>query len=189
MAATFLIVGLGNPGRAYAETRHNVGFMVVDDIASRERIDLSRRRAHAYYGQGTLAGAPVVLAKPQTFMNDSGQAVRGLMDWFKIDLSAVIVVYDERDLPVGRVRVRPGGSAAGHNGIKSVMQHVGSPDFTRVRIGIGRPPGEAIGHVLSRFTNDERPLIVGAIERARLAIGTVVVDRVEAAMNRFNGLE
>ncbi|HUE75728.1 MAG TPA: aminoacyl-tRNA hydrolase [Chloroflexota bacterium] len=185
---TYLIVGLGNPGRDYSQTRHNVGFLVVERLAHRARVDLGRRRSQALYGAGALDDHQIILAQPQTYMNESGQSVRGLLDWFKLDRNRVIVVYDERDLPVGRVRFRPGGSAAGHRGVQSVIRHLGTDQFARVRIGIGRPPGDAADHVLSRFTRDEIPIIDEAIDRAVVGIRSILDEGIDAAMNRFNAL-
>jgi peptidyl-tRNA hydrolase, PTH1 family len=185
---TFLIVGLGNPGRDYSQTRHNVGFLVVERLARIAGIEIGRRRSQALYVAGALDDHQIILAQPQTYMNESGQSVRGLLDWFKLDRSRVIVVYDERDLPVGRVRIRPSGSAAGHRGVQSVIRHLGTDHFARVRIGIGRPPGDAVDHVLSRFSPDEMPIIDEAIDRAVAAIRSIMDEGIDAAMNRFNAL-
>lgn len=184
--ADWLIVGLGNPGRQYEETRHNVGFQTIDRLSQEAKIDLSRRRANAFYGQGSVAGGTVILAKPQTYMNDSGVAVRGLLSWFKLDPKALVVVYDDLDLPVGRIRLRPAGSAGGHNGVRSIIQQLGSDSFARVRIGIGRPRSDGIDHVLGKFAPDERPIVADAIARASEAVTAIVADGLDAAMNRFN---
>ena len=139
------------------------------------------------YGTGTIVENDVLLAKPQTYMNESGVSVHGLLTHFRLPISALVVVYDERDLPVGRLRVRARGSAAGHRGLQSVIEHLGSSEFARIRIGIGRPPGkDAVDHVLSRFGVDELPLIVATVDRAMDAVEALVSQGAELAMNQFN---
>jgi peptidyl-tRNA hydrolase, PTH1 family len=185
----WLIIGLGNPGAEYAGTRHNVGFRVVDLLAERHRIDTRRTEKRAFVGYGEIAGEPVVLAKPITYMNLSGESAAPLMRMLELTPADVIVVYDEMDLPTGRIRVRPSGSAGGHNGIKSLIQHLQTEEFPRVRIGVGRPAqqqGRNIDHVLGKFQRDELEPIQQAIERATDAVETIIADGVLAAMNRFN---
>lgn len=179
------IVGLGNPGREYAGTRHNIGFDVVDEIARRWNVRLRPWKAIA-----DLAVVPlrdVVLVEPQTFMNLSGEAVGRVASFHKIDPADVLVVVDEVQLPLGRLRVRRSGSAGGHNGLKSVIQHLGS-EFPRLRIGVGRgdPKWDLADHVLSRFASDERDTVSAAVERAADAVELFVEEDVEAAMGRFN---
>lgn len=185
--ARYLIIGLGNPGPEYAGTRHNVGFMVVELLAQRHRIPLKEAKHGARVGEGSIAGEPVALAKPLTFMNLSGRAVRPLMHRYSLTPEQVIVVYDDADLPLGKIRLRARGSAGGHGGLKSIIASLGSSEFPRVRIGIGRSAGgDMIDHVLSRFGHGERPVVEAAIERAADAVEAIVTHGIEAAMNRFN---
>lgn len=184
MSGIRLIVGLGNPGKDYAETRHNVGFSVLDRLAHHFgcawKNDKTRR--------GELAAGPgVLLVKPQTYMNNSGECVGALMRYFKFSPEQVLVIYDDIAFPVGTLRLRAGGSAGGHNGIKSLIAHLGTEKFPRVRIGIGIPgQKDMIGHVLGKFAPSERPLLEEALERAQAAALAVLQDGFESAANRFN---
>lgn len=184
-----LIVGLGNPGRAYAHTRHNVGFDVVDLLA--ERMGAAFRRSWRFpaeLAEGDLAGERVVLVKPRTFMNRSGEAVGPLMRKKGLQPSDVVVVVDDVDLPVGRLRLRKAGSAGGHNGLKSVIARLGTDAFPRVRVGIGRDrAGDTVEHVLGRFAPEEQPVIQEAIQRAADAVAASLRDGWDRAMNVFNG--
>lgn len=184
----YLIVGLGNPGPEYRSTRHNVGFRVIDCLAERHRIDTSKTQKRAFVGSGTIGDVPVVLAKPITFMNLCGESIAPLMRMFELRPEDVIVVYDDMDLPVARLRVRQEGSAGGHNGIKSLIQHLRSESFPRVRIGVGRPgqTAGAVDHVLSKFSRDEIEPIAQTVELAADAVEVIVAEGVPAAMNRFN---
>ena len=190
-----LIVGLGNPGTQYANSRHNMGFMCVSYFGKQHGITFDRKQGEARTGQGVIEGAPVVLARPQTFMNNSGRSVSLLVDKFKVNLADLLVVYDDLDLPLGKIRLRMDGSAGGHNGIKSIIEHLGTKDFPRLRIGIGRPPvpfGETWGerdiidYVLHEFTAEERRLIDEAIPRASEAILCFLTEGGERTMNKFN---
>ena len=182
-----VIVGLGNPGREYSATRHNVGFMVVDELARRWGVSDWRRRHEAEVAEYRGAGA-VLLVKPQTYMNLSGRAVGEIARWYKLAAEDIIVVFDDLDLPVGRLRLRMKGSSGGHRGIESILAHLGADTFARVRVGIGRPPqGWATAdYVLSKFTPDEAPLIEQAIVRAADAVETILKDGLNKAMNAFN---
>jgi PTH1 family peptidyl-tRNA hydrolase len=184
----YLIVGLGNPGPEYQNTRHNVGFRVIDTLATRHRIDARKMEKRALVGYGKIGDTGVLLAKPQTFMNLSGESIAPLMRMVELGPADVIVVYDDMDLPVGRLRLRADGSAGGHNGIKSLIQHLQTSSFPRVRIGVGRPGGDkaAVEHVLSKFGRDEIAPIQDAIERAADAAEAILTDGIERAMNRFN---
>jgi PTH1 family peptidyl-tRNA hydrolase len=184
----YLIVGLGNPGAEYQNTRHNVGFRALDLLAEEHRIDARKFEKRALVGYGTICDEAVVLAKPQTFMNLSGESVAPLMRMLELQPRDVIVVYDEMDLPVGRIRVRPGGSAGGHRGLKSLIQHLRTEEFPRVRIGVGRPGTGAavIEHVLSKFERDEIEPIRDSVRRAVEAVEAILAEGVEAAMNRYN---
>lgn len=182
-----LIVGLGNPGAQYRNTRHNVGFECLVRLAEKHRIDLSKTEKRAKVGYGRIGDVPVVLAMPQTFMNLSGESIAPLMKMLSLKPVDVLVVVDEMDLPAGRLRIRKSGSAGGHNGLKSLIQHLGTEEFPRIRIGVGRPSdGGAIDHVLGKFTRDEIEPIRESIGKAAEAVEYAVENGVEAAMNRFN---
>ena len=196
---TTIIVGLGNPGGRYRDTRHNVGFACVDRLAERWGIGLTDRRRTAVLGQGYRAGAPVVLAKPRTFMNLSGEAVAYLLARFGARPADLVVVYDEMALPLGRLRLRAQGSDAGHNGIKDIIRAVRTNRFPRLRIGIGAPgsggdgdsnggggDGGSVGHVLGRFAADEQPIAAAAIIRAAAAVECLLAEGIDIAMNRYN---
>lgn len=179
-----IIVGLGNPGRDYAETRHNVGFMVMERLADHFRAEWKNDKAR----KGMVAAAPgVLLVKPQTFMNCSGECVGPLMRYFKFAPEQVLVIYDDISFPVGTMRLRAGGSAGGHNGMKSMIAHLGTEKFPRLRIGISAPGQKnMVGHVLGKFAPDERPLLEESLEKATAAALMVLKDGFEMAANRFN---
>ena len=191
-----IVVGLGNPGARYRGTRHNVGFACVDRLAERWGIALNDRRRTAVLGQGYREGAPVVLAKPRTFMNLSGEAVEYLRARFGARPADLVVVYDEMALPLGRLRLRAQGSDAGHNGIKDIIRAVRTNRFPRLRIGIGAPGGDgdgngnagggSVGHVLGRFGADEQPIAAAAIVRAAAAVECLLAEGIDIAMNRYN---
>lgn len=183
-----LIVGLGNPGREYSQTRHNVGFMAVDELAKRWGLSSWRSKFDAETAEYRGGDEPVLLVKPQTYMNLSGVAVGALLRWHKLKPEDVIVIYDDLDLAVGRLRVRGQGGAGGHRGIESLLVHLGKDTFARVRIGIGRPPQgwETADYVLGRFTPDEQPLITGAIDRAAGAVDSLLKYGITKTMNDFS---
>lgn len=183
-----LIVGLGNPGAEYHNTRHNVGFRVVDRLAEQHRIDTGRVEKRARVGYGRIRDVPVVLVKPVTYMNLSGESVGPLLRMLELRPEDVVVVTDDLDLPTGRLRLRRGGSAGGHNGLKSLIQHLGTQEFPRVRIGVGRPrqEGATVDHVLGRFGRAELEPIQHAILDAAEAVETILIEGIEAAMNRYN---
>jgi PTH1 family peptidyl-tRNA hydrolase len=184
----YLIVGLGNPGRQYAGNRHNVGFQSVDYIARLYDIPLNRRRFRATFGEGAIIGKRVVLAQPQTFMNESGHAVAPLVRWFRVPLDHLIVIYDDLDLELGQVRIRPEGSSGGHNGLKSIIAMLKSQAFGRVRIGIGRPTvGDPADYVLNDFGRDQEPVIVAAYQRVDEVLRALLEKDVHEAMNLYNG--
>jgi PTH1 family peptidyl-tRNA hydrolase len=191
MTCPTLLVGLGNPGVKYDRTRHNVGFDLVDHLARRWQISLSeQRRFPGIVGEGlAVAGQKVRLLKPLTFMNNSGQSIRAVMDWYKLMPQDVLVIYDERALPVGRIRLRLNGSAGGHNGMKSAIAHLGTQDFPRLRIGIGDPATaqkEMISHVLGRFTPEEQKAIAEVLELSADAIEVMLRQGLEKAMSTYN---
>lgn len=183
-----LIVGLGNPGTKYAGTRHNAGFSVIVGLADKYHIALNEKKHKAVYGKGVIEGEKVILAMPQTFMNLSGESVRELADYYKCAYEDVIVAYDDIDLPVGKLRIREKGSAGGHNGMKNIIAHLGTQNFVRVRIGIGKKPDQMdlADYVLSRFGKDELPEMRMGCERACEAIAVVLKDGAAAAMNQYN---
>lgn len=184
-----LVLGLGNPGRRYERTRHNVGFEVVERLAGRHGIALDRERHRARYGTGHIGGQAVMLAEPLTFMNLSGEAVRPLARYHSLEPEEMIVVHDEADLPPGTVRVKQGGGIAGHNGLRSLVRHLGTNGFIRVRVGIGRP-GDAeeplADWVLRIPAPDDAAALDEGVEAAADAVETILADGVEAAMGRFN---
>ncbi len=190
MSTDALIVGLGNPGKEYERTRHNVGFMAVETLANRHGLRFSTRRMQAILATGQVEGKGVVLAEPQTYMNVSGTSVVQLKNWYKVPLNRILIVYDDVDIPFGTVRIRPGGSSGGHNGIKHIIAQLGTPDVPRIRIGVGRPPGggDALGHVLKPFAPSERDELADDIlPRAADAIETwLTLDDFEAVMQRVN---
>lgn len=185
----YMICGLGNPGRLYEKTRHNMGFVTIDILSDKFNIPLNKLKFKALYGEGTIGGEKVILVKPQTYMNLSGEAVRPLVDYFKIPMDKLLVVYDDIDLPLGRTRVRRGGSAGTHNGMRSVIYQLQKDDFARVRIGLG-PHGDIPldRFVIGRWTDEERPVLGMACLRAADACAAFVEHGVEEAMQRFNGL-
>ena len=188
MSPAWLIVGLGNPGKDYAGTRHNAGFWCIDHLAEAHDMTLSDRRRNAVIGEGTIAGIAVALVKPRTFVNRSGLAARYLLDRYGASSGDLLVIHDDMNLPLGKLRLRAGGSAGGHNGINSIIQAIGSREFPRLRLGIGSPPSpsEAVEHVLGAMTNDEHREADEMIERAAKAVETVVAEGISVAMNRFN---
>jgi peptidyl-tRNA hydrolase, PTH1 family len=184
----WLVVGLGNPGPGYAGNRHNVGFMVVDLLAERMGARFKAHKSRADVVEGRLGGSRVVLAKPRTFMNDSGGPVAGLRDFFKVPLDRLVVVHDELDLPFAGLRLKLGGGDNGHNGLKSLRRSLGSGEFHRVRLGIGRPPGrmDAASFVLRDFGTAERKELGVEVDRAADAVESLVADGLERAQNTFN---
>ena len=184
-----LIVGLGNPGAKYAGTRHNAGFSVIDELAERHNINVNTSKHKALIGKGVINGEKVILAMPQTFMNLSGESVRAIMDFYKLTVDDLIVVYDDIDLDVGKIRIREKGSAGGHNGMKNIILHSGSQDFVRVRVGVGKKPEhmDLADHVLSRFSREDLPFMRESCGKACDALEVILSDGAVAAMNRYNG--
>ena len=182
-----LIVGLGNPGSKYANNRHNVGYQFVESLAETYGLSFTRRQLHAQVADGHIAGQRVLVAKPLTFMNLSGNAVGSLMHFYKIQPADLIVIYDDLDLPLGRARLRPGGGSGGHKGMKSIIERIGAQEFARLRIGIGRPrSGEPADYVLKNFNEDERIELGRTFERAREALIVWMNGDVDQAMNSLN---
>jgi len=191
-----LIIGLGNPGKKYAHNRHNIGFRCLNHLAKLHSIQVKRHHCQSQTGTGKIAGVEVLLAKPKTFVNLSGNAVGSLMRKHKIPVSDLIVIYDDLDLPFGKLRLRPGGSAGGHKGINSIISALGSEDFPRIKVGIGRPVTEdgtaitdeeaIVNYVLSDFTPQEEAAIKPAIATAAEAVNCILTEGVVDAMNKFN---
>lgn len=185
----YLIVGLGNPGREYAQTRHNIGFMLIDRLTVRLNARGMKVQSKAIVMTAQHEGRKLILAKPQTYMNLSGQAVQGLARFYKLPLERILVAHDDLDLPFCTIRMRPGGGAGGQKGIKSIMEQLGTPEFARLRLGIDRPPGrmDAAAYVLQEFTQKELLTVSETLDRAADAALTWVTEGLNAAMNRFNG--
>ncbi len=187
-----LVAGLGNPGKRYAESRHNMGYLVVEELARRWAVEADRYDRHfeALVGQARRAGDDVLLLRPQTYMNASGRSVAGAWRYYKLSLPDLMVVFDDLDLPVGRLRLRASGSAGGHRGLDDVIRHVGSDEFPRLRIGIGRvDPSATVEYVLGRFEASERPSVDAAIHSGADAIECWLSRGLDAAMNEFNRRE
>jgi PTH1 family peptidyl-tRNA hydrolase len=191
-----LIVGLGNPGFLYARNRHNIGFMCVSHLAKLHRIPFDRKQGAARTGIGNIARYKVVVARPQTYMNASGESVSALLKRLNVAPSDLIVIHDDLDLPVGKIRLRLGGSSGGHKGIDSIISHIGTRDFYRIRVGIGRPDGSessdaakeevVIAYVLNDFTTEERKIIDETIPQVCEAIVRLLAEGLNAAMNKYN---
>lgn len=181
-----LIVGLGNPGTKYEGTRHNMGFMVLDQISTLSQIDIDKESFHGLLGRGKILGEDVILLKPQTFMNLSGTSVQEVVHFFKIDVDDIVVIYDDMALEPGRIRLRRNGSAGGHNGMKDIIEKLGTQNFKRIRIGIGEPQYDTIDYVLGKPFKDEMPLIEDAINHAVEAVKCYLKTDFDRAMNQFN---
>lgn len=183
-----IIIGLGNPGKEYEHTKHNVGFMAVDGLASSLGMELRKNKFQALYGESTAKGEKIVLVKPMTFMNLSGQSVRQVLDWYKPDLEEWTIVCDDMDLPIGSIRLRVKGSSGGHNGIKSIIAHTDTQDFLRLKMGIGRPPTgvTVVDHVLTSFRKEDQPALKMMVEKVSAALQTYIEADFQTAMNRHN---
>ncbi len=183
-----IIVGLGNPGLRYAGTRHNTGFSVLTALSDKYKIPVKKKECKALTGHGVIAGEKVVLAMPQTFMNLSGEAVIALLNFYKCTAEDLIVIYDDIDLDVGRIRIRCQGSAGGHNGIKNIIQNIGTDSFDRIKVGVGHKPEDwdLVDHVLGRFPREELPVMRETVERAAEACAAIVEHDAAYAMNHFN---
>ena len=185
----FLIVGLGNPGKEYEDTRHNIGFKVVDNIAKEYNIEINRQKFKGTYGEGFIDGEKVMLLKPTTFMNLSGESVREVVDFYNLDNDKILVIYDDISLEVGTLRIREKGSAGGHNGIKSIIAHLGSDIFPRIKVGVGQPNVNLIKYVLGKFTKEEVVVLSESIQASTKATREIIKSDVKTAMNQFNGFK
>lgn len=183
-----IIVGLGNPTREYEGTRHNIGFSVIYALSDEYDINVDTKKHKALIGKGVIGGEKVILAMPMTYMNLSGESVRELKDYYKCDNEDIIVIYDDISLDVGRLRLRKKGSAGGHNGIKSIISHLGTEEFPRIKIGIGEKPKKVdlADYVLGRFSKEEQPIIRESSVSAAKAVYSILTDGMDAAMNKFN---
>lgn len=183
-----LIVGLGNPTKEYENTRHNIGFMAIDALSEEYHIPVESLRHKALIGKGAIEGQRVILAKPVTYMNLSGEAVRAISDYYKIPPEDIIIIFDDTTLDVGRMRIRKKGSAGGHNGIKSIIAHLGTMEFPRIKIGIGakREGQDLADYVLSRFPKEEKEALGQVLEDVKKAVALMVWDDIEEAMNQYN---
>ncbi|MGG7164603.1 aminoacyl-tRNA hydrolase [Clostridium ihumii] len=185
----YLVVGLGNPGEKYDKTRHNVGFDVIDLFADKYNISINRTKFKGMYGETSIKGEKVILLKPQTYMNLSGDSVREFCNFYKIPNENVIVIYDDISLDVGTLRIRAKGSAGGHNGIKSIIANLTTEVFPRIKVGVGAPKYDLVEHVLGKFSNDDRVLLEKTFEPSIGAIETIVSSGIQDAMNKFNGFK
>lgn len=184
----FLIVGLGNPGKQYEKTRHNIGFDVIDYMADKYNIDVNREKFKGICGEGFIENKKVILLKPLTYMNLSGESIREFANFYKLEDDEIIVVYDDISLDIGRLRIREKGSAGGHNGIKSIIQNLGGDKFPRVKVGVGQPKDNLVNHVLGKFSKEDREHIEKVIPVVSDAIVEIVKNDAKESMNKFNGV-
>lgn len=184
----YVVVGLGNPGDRYAQTKHNIGFITVDYLAEQHNIKMNKIKHKAVMGEGTIGGEKTLLIKPQTFMNLSGQSVMEIINFYKVPVSNLIVIYDDIDLPVGKVRIRPSGSSGTHNGMRNIIYLLNNQEFPRVRIGVGKQPDymDLGDYVMTKFNDEEKPLIAEAVKSSALAVEEIVKSGINAAMNKYN---
>lgn len=185
----FLIVGLGNPEEKYNNTRHNIGFEAIDYIASKYNIDINRKKFKGTCGEGFIGTEKVILIKPTTYMNLSGECLREVLDFYKLTNEDILVIYDDISLDVGRLRIRPKGSAGGHNGIKSIISHLGTDEFARIKIGVGQPKGDLVNHVLGKFSKEEKEVLDESLEATNLAANEIIKEDTQSAMNKYNGFK
>jgi len=184
----FAVIGLGNPGKQYAGTRHNVGFDAVDYLAYKNNISMNKVKHKAIIGEGNIHGHKTMLVKPQTYMNLSGQSILEIVNFYKIEIEKLIVIYDDIDIEVGKLRLRPSGSAGTHNGMRSIIYEIQSDNFPRVRIGIGKPVfGELSDYVTGKFSKEDREFVDNSIKSAAEAAEIILKEGINSAMNRYNG--
>ena len=184
----FLIVGLGNPGSEYNNTRHNIGFHAIEKISEKYNIQINREKFKGMCGEGFINGEKVILFKPLTYMNLSGEAVKLLLDFYKLDMKDVLVIYDDISLEVGKLRIREKGSAGGHNGIKNIILNTGTDVFGRIKIGVGQPKGDLVNHVLGKFPKEDTEVLNKILEIVVSATELIVKNDAKEAMNKFNGI-
>ncbi|MBI3752578.1 MAG: aminoacyl-tRNA hydrolase [Deltaproteobacteria bacterium] len=193
-----LIIGLGNPGTKYKDTRHNIGFMAIDSLAEANSIKLNKKDFESLWGKGSIKDKEVILLKPQTYMNLSGEAVQAVSDYFDIEPKDILVIYDDIDLELGMMRIRLSGGSGGHNGMESIIEHLGTNDFPRIRLGIGRPDIKKLKvksqkskvdvaeYVLNPFDPEEKTILKPMLEKTKEAVDVIVNDGIEKAMNKYN---
>jgi len=183
----FIIVGLGNPGKKYSGTRHNIGFDIIDLLAKKHGIKVTKVKHKSHIGEGRIAGEKVLLVKPQTYMNLSGDAVRSLCEFYKVDLSKLLVVYDDIDVAKGKIRIRKTGSAGSHNGMKNIIYLLKEKGFPRLRFGVGKPErGDLADYVLQRFTKEEVEMLQDSVDKSVLAVEEYIANGIDNAMNKYN---
>ena len=185
----FLVVGLGNPGKQYDGTRHNIGFEAIDFIAKKYNIDVNKSKFKGVFGEGFIEGQKVILLKPTTYMNLSGESIREVINFYKINNDEIIVIYDDISLEIGKLRIREKGSAGGHNGIKSIIANMGVDVFPRIKIGVGQPKGDLVSHVLGRFNKEEEQDLKEVIEASAKAVDIIIKYGAKEAMNELNGFK
>ena len=183
----YLVAGLGNPGKEYEMTRHNIGFITIDYLADQYNVKVNKLKYKALYGEARIGTEKVLLIKPQTYMNKSGESLVDFVNFFKVPLENLIIISDDVSLDYGRIRVRGKGSAGGHNGLKSIIYLLNSDAFPRVKIGVGAPEHDMVNHVLGRFPKDKMPEMEDAVERAMGAVEEIIAHGVPSAMNKYNG--
>lgn len=184
----YLIVGLGNPEEEYSKTRHNMGFNTINKLSQQYNIDVKQNKFQALCGSGIIEKEKVILLKPQTYMNLSGNSVKEVVDFYKIEKEKILVIYDDMDIEPGKIKIRKKGSSGGHNGMKSIIQMIGTEDFPRIRIGIGRPEhnGDEINHVIGAIPEEQIPLLDEGTEKAKDAVIEILKNGIDIAMNKFN---
>lgn len=182
----YIIAGLGNPGKEYEHTRHNAGFLTVDYLAYKNNVSLNKIKFKGLCGEGIIGGNKVLLLKPQTYMNLSGQSILDAVQFYKIDLENLIIIYDDVSIPLGRIRLRPSGSDGGHNGMKSIIYLLGQDNFPRVRVGIGGPKYDMVDHVIGKFDNEEKGIITSVLKTAGDAAESILTEGMQTAMNKYN---
>lgn len=185
----YLIVGLGNPGDEYRHTRHNVGFDVIDLLSSKYNISVNRIKFRGMYGEGNIMNEKVIILKPATYMNLSGESVAEVVNFYKIPKENIIIVYDDISLEIGRLRIRNNGSAGGHNGIKNIILNLSTEEFSRIKVGVGQPKGNLVSHVLGKFSKEEREVVGKMVEASADAVVTIIKEGASTAMNKFNGFK
>lgn len=184
----YVIVGLGNPGDRYAQTKHNIGFITIDYLAEQNNIKMNKTKHKAIIGEGSIGGEKVLLVKPQTFMNLSGQSVMDIVGFYKVPPQNLIVIYDDIDLPVGKVRIRPSGSSGTHNGMRNIIYLINNQEFPRIRIGVGKQPDymDLADYVMTKFTGEEKSLMEEAVKKSAAAALEIVKSGINIAMNKYN---
>lgn len=185
----YIIVGLGNPGNDYKNTRHNIGFDAIEAIAEKYNIDINREKFKGVYGEGFINNEKVILFMPTTYMNLSGEAVSPIMNFYKLTEEDLIVIYDDISLDVGRIRLREKGSAGGHNGIKSLIANMGTDVFSRIKVGVGQPKGDLVKHVLGKFSTEEREILNKVLGEVVNATEEIIKTNTKEAMNKYNGVD